>query len=147
MARPFFSASFMKKRISTLEAEKLFRSSCHIFSQLRYCNIWWSEPHVYRVQAVNHTAWPAIHGRVFLVPRKKSVRYSLCLHWTSHFLQGTRNTRPCISGHPVWKPNQSIYTLIRSRGWVQQAAPALANPPKYHRAIRFSSGILKQLSC
>ena len=33
---------------------------------------------------------------------------------------------------------------MRSRGWVQQAAPALARPPKYHRAIRFSSGILQQ---
>ena len=32
-----------------------------------------------------------------------SVRYCTSLHWTSHLLQGTRNTRPCITGHPVDK--------------------------------------------
>ena len=26
------------------------------------------------------------------------------VYWTSHFLQGTRNTRPCITGHPVYHP-------------------------------------------
>ena len=30
-----------------------------------------------------------------------SVRYSPRIHWTSHVLQGTRNTRPCLTGHPV----------------------------------------------
>ena len=25
------------------------------------------------------------------------------VHWTSHFLQGTRKTWPCISGRPVYK--------------------------------------------
>ena len=32
-----------------------------------------------------------------------TVRYCTRVHWTSHFLQGTRNTRPCITGrgHPV----------------------------------------------
>jgi hypothetical protein len=34
-------------------------------------------------------------------------------------------------------------TLSRSNGWVMHAAPALASPPKYHRAIRFFSAILK----
>ena len=29
------------------------------------------------------------------------------------------------------------WTLRRSRGWVQQAAPAEARPPKYHLPIRF----------
>ena len=23
------------------------------------------------------------------------------IHWISHFLQGTKKTRPCITGHPV----------------------------------------------
>ena len=23
------------------------------------------------------------------------------VHWTSHFLQGIRKTRPCLTGHPV----------------------------------------------
>ena len=31
------------------------------------------------------------------------VRYCKCtrIHGPSHFLQSTRNTRPCITGHPV----------------------------------------------
>ena len=31
-------------------------------------------------------------------------------------------------------------TLSKSSGWVQQAAPALARPPKYHRPMRFVEG-------
>ena len=30
-----------------------------------------------------------------------SVSYCTLVHWASHFLQGNRNTRPCISGYPV----------------------------------------------
>ena len=30
-----------------------------------------------------------------------SVRYGTPVHWTSHFLQGKWNTRPCITGDPV----------------------------------------------
>ena len=30
-----------------------------------------------------------------------SVRYRSYAHWTSYFLQGTRKTRPCSTGHPV----------------------------------------------
>ena len=30
-----------------------------------------------------------------------SVRYRTRLHWTSNFLQGTRDTRPCLIGHSV----------------------------------------------
>ena len=26
---------------------------------------------------------------------------TVTVHWASHVLQGTRNTRPCITGHPV----------------------------------------------
>ena len=29
------------------------------------------------------------------------------VHWTSHFLQGTSNTRPCISGEPVYSVGPS----------------------------------------
>ena len=29
------------------------------------------------------------------------VRYCTRVHWTSHYIQGTRNTRPCITRHPV----------------------------------------------
>ena len=31
-----------------------------------------------------------------------SVRYCTCVHWTSHFLQGTIKTRPSLSDHPVY---------------------------------------------
>ena len=30
-----------------------------------------------------------------------SVRYYTHVHWKSHFLQGTRKTRTCLTGHPV----------------------------------------------
>ena len=30
-----------------------------------------------------------------------SVHSCTCVHWTSHFLQGIRNTRPYLTGHPV----------------------------------------------
>ena len=30
-----------------------------------------------------------------------SVPYCTRVHWTSHFLRGTRKTRPCLTGHPV----------------------------------------------
>ena len=47
---------------------------------------------------------PDKRGRVVLVPCKKwpvSVGYCTLVHWTSHFLQGTINTRLCITVHPV----------------------------------------------
>ena len=34
-----------------------------------------------------------------------SVRYYIPVYWTSHFLQGSRNTRPCKTGHPACKMN------------------------------------------
>ena len=37
---------------------------------------------------------------LFLVPCKKWIVHCP-VYWTSHFLQGTRKTRPCITGHPV----------------------------------------------
>ena len=30
------------------------------------------------------------------------VGYCTGVHWTSNFLQGTRKTLPCITGHPVY---------------------------------------------
>ena len=38
------------------------------------------------------TGWPDIHGRVFLIPRKTYLKVS----------QGTRTTRPCLSGLDVY---------------------------------------------
>ena len=40
----------------------------------------------------------------YLVKRDlSSVRVYSSVHWTSHFLQGNRNTRPCTTGHPLYK--------------------------------------------
>ena len=44
------------------------------------------------------------HDRVFFVPLKSdlsSVRLYSSVHWTSHFLQVTRKTRSCLTGHSV----------------------------------------------
>ena len=30
-----------------------------------------------------------------------SVHVYYSIHWTSYFLEGTKKTRPCITGHPV----------------------------------------------
>ena len=32
-----------------------------------------------------------------------SAGFSTRVHWTSQFLQGTRNTQPCLTGHPLEK--------------------------------------------
>ncbi|KAG7223753.1 hypothetical protein INR49_026435 [Caranx melampygus] len=47
-----------------------------------------------------------------------------------------QNTALNTSGHRLLPPQP--LTLRRSRGWVQQAAPQDASPPKYHLDIRFS---------
>ena len=38
-----------------------------------------------------------------------SVRYCSHIHWISRILQGTRNTRPCLTGHPVIRPKQIYF--------------------------------------
>ena len=37
----------------------------------------------------------------FFIRDLSRVRYCIPVHWTSHLLQGTKNTQPCITGHPV----------------------------------------------
>ena len=64
------------------------------------------------------TGWPVIHGRVFLVKSDlSSVRYCTHVHWTSHFFQGTRKTRLCLIGHPVWD-RSSEHRNHRGTGWL-----------------------------
>ena len=66
------------------------------------------------------------HCRVVLVPWKKwTCPVYATVHWTSHFLQGTRYTRPCIIGHPVSKPQRffcflkpSVYIIKQSQDMV-----------------------------
>ena len=38
---------------------------------------------------------------LFWYPVKVALVYAT-VHWTSQVLQGTKTTRPCITGHPVW---------------------------------------------
>ena len=47
----------------------------------------------------------------YLIKRDlSSVRVCYSVHWTSHILQGTRNTRPCLSGRVVQSlPQLFIY--------------------------------------
>ena len=56
-----------------------------------------------------------IHGRVFFWYLVKSdmssVRVYCSIHWTSHFLQGTRKTLPCLSGRVV--QDTRIFKLVR----------------------------------
>ena len=44
-----------------------------------------------------------------------SVGYCTLLPWTGNFLQGIRNTRPCINGHPVY-PFLKVMYAIDCRG-------------------------------
>ena len=62
------------------------------------------------------------------------------VHWTNHIIQGTRNTRPCITGHPV--PNSyctqvpDIQALMcRTTQRRGQACPAL-HPSLYPRSYQ-----------
>ena len=59
----------------------------------------WSVRHRYLRYRVTISIRP-----FFLVPWKSwlsSVRYFTRKYWKSHFLQGARITRPCLTGHPV----------------------------------------------
>ena len=52
------------------------------------------------------TGWPDKHGSVFLVPLKSnlsSVQLYSSVNWTSNILQGARKSRPCLTGHAVFK--------------------------------------------
>ena len=46
--------------------------------------------------------------------------YSI-VHWTRHFLQGTRKTRPCLTGHPVggYREGDSGYATAGSQNGVK----------------------------
>ena len=57
----------------------------------------------------NDTTRPDKHARVVLAPCESEASVHYCtmyssLHWTSYALQGTRNTRLCITGHPSRAP-------------------------------------------
>ena len=64
---------------------------------------------------------------VFIWYRVKSnlstVSYCSRVHWTSHCLQCTSNTRPCLTGHPVYP---CMWRLLRQRDCREfQAYPEL----------------------
>ena len=44
----------------------------------------------------------AVFFLYFVKSDLSSLRYRTRVHWTSHILQGTRKTRPCLTGHPVY---------------------------------------------
>ena len=74
------------------------------------------------------TTRPDKHSRVFLTPCKKWLAQRSLLyfynihpygvHRTSHILQGTKNTRPCITGGLVYKKSLTWDTLsAQGRKW------------------------------
>ena len=44
------------------------------------------------------TGWPVVHGRVVLLPSKTWLVQCMLLYSRVHFSQGTRTTRPCLTG-------------------------------------------------
>ena len=52
-----------------------------------------------------------------LVKCDARVRYCSCsVHWAIHFLQSTRNTRPCLTDHPVlYKYGVSNFRVINTQ--------------------------------
>ena len=72
----------------------------------------------------------------YLVKSDDSVRapwYS-GVHWTSHYLQGTRNTRPCITGTPVYTgyyiQTSISYSMLQSN-WNSLKTDTFHEPKTY----------------
>ena len=42
------------------------------------------------------------------------------VHWTSNFLQGTRRTRPCFTGHPVEDAHFCAFCKLIFHGKIQR---------------------------
>ena len=51
---------------------------------------------------------------MFLVPCK-NVRYCARVNWTRHFFTRYRKTRPCVSGHPVYKGVSLVFFSDRNK--------------------------------
>ena len=45
-----------------------------------------------------------------------SVRYCTRGHWTNHFIQDTRKTRPCLTGDPVFHALSTLSTVFIKEG-------------------------------
>ena len=63
------------------------------------------------------TRWPDIHGSIFwylVLSDLSSVHYFTRKHWTSHFLQGTIKTGPCVNGNPVYETSTEYNTFRRT---------------------------------
>ena len=64
-----------------------------------------------------YTGWPVKHGRVFLIPCKKLLvqctLLNMCTLDKSLILQGTRKTRTCLIGHPVYNYLNQIVAELR----------------------------------
>ena len=108
---------------------RIFTKVRHVKDAWKTCSKYGLYPHnpsiytLFMIFSYLPTIWPEKYGRVFLVACKKwhvhcpvstvhspvstvqcplsSVSYCTRIHLTSHFIQGARNTRPCITGHPI----------------------------------------------
>ena len=110
--------------LKSLVNENRFKKLTHINWQLLSTYLWYF--HVFFLNFVPHTNrqtdWPPKYTYLII--------FIVCL------------ATPTFSSCCVWR-----CTFSRSKGCVQQAAPALARPPKYQRAKRFfpPSAILKRI--
>ena len=71
-----------------------------------------------------------------------SVHYSTRVHWKSHFLQGSRKTRPCLSGHLVCIGIPQICLLNMQIG-TRQSIHILRKP--YHNLVFFNDRLFVRI--
>ena len=68
-------------------------------------------------QRLKQTGLPLEHGRVFLIKSDLSnVHIYSSIHWTSHFLQGTRKRQPYLNGDPVLQEWEGLQKDIEEAG-------------------------------
>ena len=79
---------------------------------------------IYRV--TNYT-WLCDSGTLKSDLYGSSIRVDSSLHWTAHFLQGTKKTLQCLSGHVVCK-RKEIYSSNTSREAASKAAVTYGTP-------------------
>ena len=73
-----------------------------------------------RQQNCSYTGWPVIQRRVFLASRKKWLVQCtrVKLRGTSHFLQVTRKSRPCLSGQVArWRNLSDLSAALLKIYW------------------------------
>ena len=72
--------------------------------------------------------WPTTVLFQYLVKSDlSSARHCTIVHWTSHFLQGTRTTRPWLNGNPI-PPKTNAFPLAATIEWKARGATISCEP-------------------